>query len=99
MRLAASGESRQALKLHSRRPNADRVRSKAAAAAKAPAEATATQTYEVIRQKTADHVDEKLTALMSTWKAAVACSRSSISSNKKVEELRHEVDEVRGKLK
>jgi membrane-associated protease RseP (regulator of RpoE activity) len=75
------------------------VAPKAAAAAKAPAEATATQTYEVIRQKTADHVDEKLTALMKHLEGRGGMLEKLDKLDKKVEELRHEVDEVRGKLK
>jgi membrane-associated protease RseP (regulator of RpoE activity) len=75
------------------------VAPKAAAAAKASADGAATQTYEIVTQKTADHVDAKLTALMKHLEGRGGMLEKLDRLDKKVEELRHEVDEVRGKLK
>jgi len=75
------------------------VAPKAAAAAKASGDGTATQTYEIVTQKTADHVDAKLTALMRHLEGRGGMLEKLDKLDKKVEELRHEVDEVRGKLK
>jgi hypothetical protein len=72
---------------------------KAAAAPKAPSEGTAIQTYEFHTQKSADHVDAKLTALMKHLEGRGGLLEKLDSLDKKVDELRHEVDEVRGKLK